>query len=46
MNSVMSIKKVLNEFSKISGLTVNPSKSSVFCSGVNKREKEELLRCL
>jgi hypothetical protein len=34
VNSVMSINKVLNEFSKISGLAVNP------------REKEELLRCL
>lgn len=46
VNSAMTIKKVLNDFAEILGLKGNPSKSSMFFSGVNKKEKVELLRCL
>ena len=37
--SIGVIKAALAEFEELSGLKVNPSKSSVFCSGISDRLK-------
>lgn len=43
VKSIMMIKNVFNEFGDLSRLSANPSRSLVFSSGVNRKEKEELL---
>jgi hypothetical protein len=43
MSSISVIKAALLEFENLSGLKVNPSKSSFFCSGVSERVKHVLL---
>ncbi|XP_062145875.1 uncharacterized protein LOC133853865 [Alnus glutinosa] len=43
---VKAIHRILEEFTDISGLKVNHSKSSIFCSGVSVVEKRRLLECL
>jgi hypothetical protein len=45
LKSALAIKAVLAEFCELSGLKANPSKSSVFCSGVSLAE-ELVLNCL
>lgn len=42
VKSIMMIKNVFNEFGDLSQLSANPSRSLVFSSGVNRKEKEEL----
>jgi hypothetical protein len=46
LQSIQTIKEVLNEFEGISGLKANPSKSSVFCASVPREEKEGILEFL
>lgn len=46
MESVVAIKNVLTEFSSLSGLQMNPDKSTVFCAGILQRAKEKILACL
>jgi hypothetical protein len=46
LKSALAIKAVLAEFDELSGLKVNPSKSSVLCSGVSLAEKELVVNCL
>jgi hypothetical protein len=43
LSSIAIIKAALLEFENLSGLKVNPSKSSFFCSGVSDRVKYALL---
>jgi hypothetical protein len=37
---------MLQEFSGLLGLTANPSKSSLYCTGVSQLIKEQLMDCL
>ncbi|XP_062167062.1 uncharacterized protein LOC133873362 [Alnus glutinosa] len=46
LSSISSIKDILGEFESLSGLKVNPAKSSFFCSSVKPVEKEGLLNAL
>ncbi|XP_062158773.1 uncharacterized protein LOC133866258 [Alnus glutinosa] len=43
LSSISIIKAALREFELLSGLKANPSKSSLFCSGVSERMKISLL---
>ncbi|GJX57973.1 RNA-directed DNA polymerase, eukaryota, reverse transcriptase zinc-binding domain protein [Tanacetum coccineum] len=45
-NSIGVIKKVLNEFSEVSGLIPNLNKSTIFFGSVNESLKRELLQIL
>ena len=46
LRSIQTIKAALIEFENLSGLKANPSKSSLFCSGVSIRVKQLLLDVL
>jgi hypothetical protein len=46
LRSIQTIKAALAEFESLSGLKANPSKSSLFCSGVPVRVKQLLLDVL
>jgi hypothetical protein len=43
LSSISIIKDTLREFELLSGLKANPSKSSLFCSGISERMKISLL---
>lgn len=43
VKSIMMVKNVFNEFGDLSQPSANPSRSLFFSSGVNRKEKEELL---
>jgi hypothetical protein len=45
-SSIRCILAVLSDFEELSGLKVNPAKSSFFCSGVSNDTKQELLDTL
>lgn len=36
MNSLVAVKKVLQEFEDLSGRKANPEKSTLFCAGVSQ----------
>jgi hypothetical protein len=44
--SVQVVEEVLQEFATLSGLQANPSKSNMFCAGINGREKQRNFDCL
>lgn len=46
LDSVAAIKQVLHEFSELSGLKTNPTKSTLFCSGIASVEKGRIVDCL
>jgi hypothetical protein len=46
MKSASSVSGILTEFANLSGLVANPSKSSVFCAGVDQARKDQVLQCL
>ena len=46
LQSVMTIKYALEEFSACSGLKPNLSKSTIFFGSLNDEEKAEILTCM
>lgn len=46
MNSLVAVKKVLQEFEDLSGRKANPEKSTLFCAGVSQVVKDQLVDCL
>jgi DNA repair protein RadC len=46
LHSVQVVKEVLQEFATLSGLKANPSKSNMFCAGINGGEKQRDFDCL
>lgn len=46
IKSMQTIKGVLQSFDDLLGLSGKPSKSSLFCAGINPAEKQKLIECL
>jgi hypothetical protein len=46
VHSVVTIQKVLKEFESLSGLKVNPEKSTLFCAGVSLSVKAQIVNTL